>query len=164
MWDEIFTLPVGFIANFAAEECRDFGRQCLGAIWTLSLSPIFSGPFSSFITTHTMLSTLHPISFQPSFPSFSSYSHLLFNHINSISGFIFPFGFPPLTSFHHIKLLSPFTLFCTSISRGISAELKTMTREFSGGSLEDLIFVLRGSRPLKEQHRNYGGCTGSNLV
>ena len=103
--------------------------------------PIFSGPFSSVITTHTILPALHSISFQSSFPSFSSYSHLPFIHINSISGFTFPFGFPLLTSFHHIKLLSPFTLFCTSTSRGISAELKTMTSELSGGSLEDLIYL-----------------------
>lgn len=58
-----------------------------------------------------------------------------------MSGFTFPFGFPQLASFHHIKCLSPLTLSCTSISRGISAELKAMTSDTSGGSLEDLIYL-----------------------
>lgn len=45
MWDEIGTLPGHFTANFTAEECRDFGQQCLGAIWALRCCPFSPGPF-----------------------------------------------------------------------------------------------------------------------
>lgn len=71
----------------------------------------------------------------------SLYPYKLFQDSLSLLGKCLHPEIPLLTSFHHIKLLSPFTLFCTSISRGISAELKTMTSEFSGGSLEDLIYL-----------------------
>lgn len=80
----------------------------------IQIFPIFSGPFS-FFTTHTILPALHSISFQSSFPSFSSCSHLplpIYIYIYILHLRIhLPFWLSITYILSHMKPLSLFTLF-----------------------------------------------------
>lgn len=106
------SLCLSFTANSMAEEFRGFGRQPLGATWTLSLY---------------FLCALYYFPLQPT-------PHFLVSIQLSLA--LFQFLLPPTLYRYNMYfricldvMTSSFSLlfFCTSISRGIHAELKTIT-------------------------------------